>query len=381
MSNLKYITYQSFPSNKANTIQTIDNLKYLKKFFNIEVIFPIREKESSDNLQLLSSVYGNINGIKFNGKNHFLPFGRINLFERTSYHLSHYIWSKNICKNYSRDEKNYFFTRSDWIFYFLSKKGINITFECHQLSKLRKLIIRNIIKYPNSKIIFLNKQLFIDSKILKKYKYKTKILGNGVDIQLFESKYIKKNNQILFIGNFKRFNEDRNLKFIINCFKDEEINSKYTLNLIGGNEKECEELDVVIKEFGLSKFIKITERQNRSETIKQIMSSDIGLLINSRNNEHSYKYTSPLKYFEYLYGRLKVIAVDFPSHKELPFSDNISFFSDNDEKSFKEALFKTQNIKPINISELNNLTLDYRSLEIYNFITNARPEGLEPPTL
>ena len=208
-----------------------------------------------------------------------------------------------------------------------------------------------------------------------------RILGNGVDSQLFESKYIKINNQILFIGNFKRFNEDRNLKFIINCFKDEEINSKYTLNLIGGNEKECEELDVVIKKLGLSRFIKITERQNRSETIKQIMSSDIGLLINSRNNEHSYKYTSPLKYFEYLYGRLKVIAVDFPSHKELPFSDNISFFSDNDKTSFKEALFETQNIKPINISELNNLTLDYRSLEIYNFITSARPEGLEPPTL
>ena len=56
MNNLKYITYQSFPSNKANTIQTIDNLKYLKKFFNIEVIFPIREKESSDNLELLSSI-------------------------------------------------------------------------------------------------------------------------------------------------------------------------------------------------------------------------------------------------------------------------------------------------------------------------------------
>ena len=139
MNNLKYITYQSFPSNKANTIQTIDNLKYLKKFFNIEVIFPIRETESSDNLELLTSIYGNINGIKFNGKKHYLPFGRINLFERVLFHLSHYIWSKNICKNYIIDERNYFFTRSDWIFYFLSKKGKNVTFECHQLSKLRKL--------------------------------------------------------------------------------------------------------------------------------------------------------------------------------------------------------------------------------------------------
>ena len=96
---------------------------------------------------------------------------------------------------------------------------------------------------------------------------------------------------------------------------------------------------MVIEEFGLSKFINITERQNRSETIKQIMSSDIGLLINSRNNEHSYKYTSPLKYFEYLYGGLKVIAGDFPSHKELPFSD-VFLFSDNDKKVFKKHYSK-----------------------------------------
>ena len=31
MSNICYITYQSFPSSKANTIQTMANLKYLIK--------------------------------------------------------------------------------------------------------------------------------------------------------------------------------------------------------------------------------------------------------------------------------------------------------------------------------------------------------------
>ena len=47
--------------------------------------------------------------------------------------------------------------------------------------------------------------------------------------------------------------------------------------------------------------------------------SEIGLLINSSKNKHSVKFTSPLKYFEYLAADLKIVAVDFESHRELPF--------------------------------------------------------------
>mgnify|MGYP003318689350 CR=1 FL=1 len=37
---IKYITYQSFPSDKANTLQTFDNIKYMiKKGFNVDLIF------------------------------------------------------------------------------------------------------------------------------------------------------------------------------------------------------------------------------------------------------------------------------------------------------------------------------------------------------
>ena len=36
-------------------------------------------------------------------------------------------------------------------------------------------------------------------------------------------------------------------------------------------------------------------------------------------------YTSPLKYFEYFYAKLKIVAANFPSHNDLPFSENIVF--------------------------------------------------------
>ena len=57
---LIYLTYQSFPSLKANTIQTIDNLNYLSKYFEIELIFPLRDENSSDDMNVLKNYY-NIN--------------------------------------------------------------------------------------------------------------------------------------------------------------------------------------------------------------------------------------------------------------------------------------------------------------------------------
>ena len=68
-------------------------------------------------------------------------------------------------------------------------------------------------------------------------------------------------------------------------------------------------------------------------------------MINSSKNLHSYEYTSPLKYFEYIYGELGIVAVNFPSHKSLPFQENISFFEENNIESFIEAIQNTMRIK------------------------------------
>ena len=42
---INYITYQTFPSNKANTFQTMDNIKYFEKNgYQVRLTFPLREK-------------------------------------------------------------------------------------------------------------------------------------------------------------------------------------------------------------------------------------------------------------------------------------------------------------------------------------------------
>ena len=48
------LTYQSFPSEKANSIATVLTLKCFKKLgYEIELIFPRRRKDSSDDLNIM----------------------------------------------------------------------------------------------------------------------------------------------------------------------------------------------------------------------------------------------------------------------------------------------------------------------------------------
>ena len=55
---INYISYQSFPAETANSLQTISNLKYLKKNdYEIRLFFPLREKNSSDDFKTIQKYY------------------------------------------------------------------------------------------------------------------------------------------------------------------------------------------------------------------------------------------------------------------------------------------------------------------------------------
>ena len=48
---ISYITYQSFPAETANSIQTISNiLELVKQGHEVSLVFPDREQNSSDEL-------------------------------------------------------------------------------------------------------------------------------------------------------------------------------------------------------------------------------------------------------------------------------------------------------------------------------------------
>ena len=101
---LTYLTYQSFPSNKANTIQTISNLKYIsRKDVNVDLIYPDREDNSDDNLREIQTYYQFKDFINLRMEKHRFPFGRINIFEKYMFIVSHYLWAKYIVTKLNKE--------------------------------------------------------------------------------------------------------------------------------------------------------------------------------------------------------------------------------------------------------------------------------------
>ena len=381
MNKLKYITYQTFPSTKANSLQTVENLNYLGKYFDVELIYPLRESYSSDDDQVIKSHYNFYEDVNvvFSGTNHKLPFGKIKIFEKYLFLISHYLWAKKICKKYKSNDKYFYFTRSDWVFYFMSKYGHNVIFECHQLSRLRKYLMKKSIKSKYAKIIFLNKYLLEDSGLnINKKNKKLMVLHNGVDTKIFKKKTSTNKKTIIFSGGFSRFNQDRNFDFLINVFKCNVL-SEYKLKIIGGNDEEVENFKNKVNNFNIQN-IEIGNRISRINLAKNLKEFEFGLLLNSNKNMHSVKYTSPLKFFEFLSTGLKILAVDYPAHRELPHQENIFYFNENNKNEFIEAVRvgESSEFKDITI---HNISLESRAKKIYDFFYLARPEGFEPPTL
>ena len=101
--NLIYLTYQTFPAPTANTIQTIDNVKYLfNKGYKVQVVFPMRSRLSSDKSEDLKNYYEFNEEIEFKGLEHKLPFGKYKIFEKYFFIISHFKISVRFFSVYQR---------------------------------------------------------------------------------------------------------------------------------------------------------------------------------------------------------------------------------------------------------------------------------------
>jgi glycosyltransferase involved in cell wall biosynthesis len=363
-----YVTYQTFPAETANSLQSISNIKYfLKNNIDISLYFPLREKNSSDNIKVLQNKYKIEEDFFVQGVKHYLPFGRIGFLEKVSFHFSHLIWSFILVNKYfkNRSKEDIFFTRSEWLMYFLSKKESLVIYECHQTSRVRNYLINKVRDRDNIKFIFLNENLSNFYSISPKNSI---TLHNAVDHELFQNNSVTKTNTLIFVGNLSRFSESRNIDFLIDFYRDNPKFRKYNLNIVGGPKAEASRLSLLIKEYSLENVIKIHGRLNREDSIRAIQASKIGILINSSTNLHSFEHTSPLKYFEYIYGGLGVIAIDFPAHRVLPFNENISYFQENNSESFSRAIENSLEAKSLEFENLEKITIDARVKKIINFI-------------
>ena len=360
-SELNYVTYQTFPAKTANSLQTITNIKYLiRNGIKVRLYFPMREKESSDNLPEIQNFYQIKESFEVFGLKHELPHGRVKIFKKYAFQISHYMWAKKTIKDYFHNKtEDYIFTRSDWIAFFAAKKGNKVIFECHQRSKTRDFVINRIGKLQNVTIIFLNENLRDSYPDISK----SIVLHNGVDHELFDTQNLDKKKSIVFVGSLSRFNSSRGLPDFIKTYSDEKLYKNYNLEIVGGNLEEIKKLENLVNNLEITNYVTFHGYLQRKNAIDIISKCSIGLLINSDENQHSTKYTSPLKYFEYLYGGLFVIASDYPSHRTLPFNKMISFFNLKDKNSLSNAIRNLPNID-LEKNYLREITVDKRVKKI-----------------
>ena len=350
---------------------------------NIKLIFPSRSVDSSDNIQELNSYYDFKEQFDVQTLEHNLPFKDDNnkkALKSLRFNISHYLWAKKNVKLVIKNERSNetYITRSDWVCYFLSKANKRVVFECHQVSKVRRWVINRIQKNKYSYIVFTNHLLKKEFRINKNFENRTLVLHNGFDNDYFQNATFKKEEKrVIFVGKLLRFEKDRNINFLINAFSDSRLN-EFKFIIVGGPNNYKDILLKETKEKGISN-VEFLGSLPRKKTIDEIQKSEIGILVNTNENIHSIFHTSPIKYFEYLKAKLKIVAVDFPSHRNLPMSNIINFFENNNLDSFINSVLDASNSENFETLDQEVQSVAERTKTIIKFV--ARPEGLEPPTL
>ena len=249
------------------------------------------------------------------------------------------------------------------MFYFLSQKNIPVVFECHKITRLRKILLKISIKKNTSKIIFLNQNLKDITNINKKFDKRLLIQGAGFDSDYFYSTKNKISKQVIYAGTLSRLGKNRDLDFIFNAFCDELL-ADFKLKVFGGTENEVLELKEKYKELTNVSFSTHVKKVKLS---KELAEAEIGILASSSDLYSKY-YTDPLKFYEYVASGLKIVATDFPSHRVLDKNKNILFFTQNDEESFKSALLEASKQESFgNQQETESMTS--RTENIINFIS------------
>jgi len=363
---LYYLTYQDFPANTANSQQTIGMCKYfVRNNYRVSLFFPLRSKHSDDNLNILKKHY-EFNKEMFDvvGVPHKTSFEGSDYFIKLRYIFGHILWAKHSVKKILNEYENpsIFFTRSDWVFYFLSKNNKPVAFECHKLTRIRKKILQLSIKKEFSKIIFINDNLKTEANIKPKYFKKLLVQGAGYDQDFFYISDEKIFKQVVYAGSLQRLGLSRNLDYIINSFSDKRL-SDFILKIFGGTEKE---ISLLKRKYEHIPNVIFNKHISKSSLGKVFAESEIGILASSDDSYSKY-FTNPLKFYEYVASGLKIVATNFPSHRNLRKYSNITFFNYENSESFIIAVLLAHgNNFEKKVNKIQ--TLDSRVKNIIDFI-------------
>ena len=304
-----YISNSAAPSKNASSLQIIKHCEALQKLKN-EVILILPNTGISKNL------------FNFYSINKKFKIIRLKFFKKFPLGVYYYLYSLMSVLVGISQKANLYITRNFFVCFLLILFNKKIIFEIHDSLNVEGRVVRfiqRIFKFLNSKniikIITTTNSLKINySKYWSVNSKKITVLHNASSLK---TKFVKSfNKKKLNIGYFGSVFQSRGIQKIIDLSKKDYKNNYY---IFGGDKKEIFNLKKIIKNTNIffSPYIPY------NKVLKELNKIDICLLpYNKRitvagNIGNIYKFTSPLKVFDYMIAGKLIICSDIPVIREI----------------------------------------------------------------
>tara|TARA_B100001121_G_scaffold44823_1_gene38414 strand:- start:4231 stop:5379 length:1149 start_codon:yes stop_codon:yes gene_type:complete len=351
-----YATYQFFPDSRTNTFQSISTIKnFIEKKYEVELVYPDRKETQND----IKEFYEIKNEFKITKIKHSKKFEykAQNFLNKVVYLCNHLLFASRIKKYLKASENRNFilYTRSPFVLFTSRNIQKKIIYEIHQITKIAKFFVW-LSNKKNKKIVFVALTPFIKNDLCNLGVNEDNILHleTGYDENLFSEieKYkIVRNNEIIrfiFGGSLEISGLSKGLEKIILAFNELVQDGKLTkivFSIYCSNLEDKNKLDSFLKDQQIKDFVHIHNRITSKEFYHQLFSSHVGL-IPLPDSEHVNKFSSSMKFFEYIRAGLVILGSNVEPNKRFNYKKMLLF--ENNLDSIKKAILESVNILDIN---------------------------------
>ncbi len=362
-----YATYQFFPDYRTNTFQSISTINnFIEKNVEVELVYPDR-KNTNKNIEEFYEIQNEFKITKIKHSKQF-EYKNQTFLNKIIYIFNHLLFANRV-KSYLKKYKNNYvlFTRSAYVLFSSRNVSNKIVYEIHQITRISKLFIRFSIA-KNKKIIFVALTPYIQKVIQDLGVEKNNIiyLETGYDESLFseiEKQKYKRNNEItrfIFGGSLEISGHSKELEKIILAFDDLIKENKLvdvSLSIYCSNLDEKQLLDKFIKNNNVNHCIQIYNRVSSKDFYYELFTSHVGL-IPLPDSPHVQKFSSSMKFFEYVRSGLVILCSNVEPNKRFDYKNSV--FIENNTKSIKEGILES-------VAVSNDTSFDLEKIKEYSY--------------
>ena len=218
------------------------------------------------------------------------------------------------------------FTRDIFIALFFTLCGKHTVWEAHQATSYRsKIVLKFLNKFGKFRVLTISKALKY-SKEIPIESNKVFSYHDGVSLSDIYNNHVKgvtfpNTKTALYTGALHKGEDIESLSPLFAVFK------KWDFIFIGGKEQEVRQYKKLYYKYKNVKFMGRVDR----EKVKQYQISSSVLLFPLTTSNHLWRYTSPLKLFEYMASGRPIIGSSIGSAAEIISSENAYVYNNSDE--------------------------------------------------